>query len=245
MSGHSKWSTIKRKKGAADAKRGKIFTRCIHELTVAVREGGGIGDPTLNPRLRFALDKAKAANMPNDTIDRAIKRATGELKDDTVSQELTYEGYGPGGTAVLLEVVTDNKNRTVGEVRHAFSRCGGTLGENGCVAWMFKKKGILAIQKHLMSEEQVMECALEAGAEDVTDEGEIWEVVCEPSAFFGVRTALEGRVALETAEVAMIPASRIAVQGKEAEQMERLLDLLEDLDDVLNVYSNCDFVEQA
>lgn len=242
MSGHSKWSTIKRKKGAADQKRGKMFTRCIHEISTAVREGGG-ADPNGNPRLRTAIDKAKAINMPNDTIDRAIKRATGELKDSQ-ALELTYEGYGPGGTAVLVEVSTDNKNRTVGEVRHAFTKCGGTLGENGCVSWMFEKKGLIAIQKQLIAEEQLMEIALDAGADDVTDEEDVWEVTSSPGNFNAVRTALEAKVNLEMAEVQSLPKSRIALSGKEADQMMRLLEMLEDIEDVLNVASNGDFPEE-
>ena len=243
MSGHSKWSTIKRKKGAADQKRGKIFTRCIHEIVIAAKEGGG-GDPNSNARLRTAIDKAKAANMPNDTIDRAIKRATGELKDSQ-SVDLIYEGYGPGGTAILVEVTTDNKNRTVSEVRHAFTKCAGTLGEANCVAWMFDKKGLIAIKKEAIGEEALMELALEAGADDVTDEGDMWEVTTDPAAFYAVRTALEAKpLALELAEVQMIPKSRIALSGKEAEQMMRMLEMLDDIDDVLNVYSNADFADE-
>lgn len=243
MSGHSKWSTIKRKKGAADQKRGKIFTRIIHEITVAVREGGG-GDPSGNPRLRFAIDKAKSSNMPNDTIDRAIRRATGEDKGDA-QQELTYEGYGPGGVAVLVEVITDNKNRTVGEIRFAFSRSGGALGENGCVGWMFDKKGIICIQKSLMSEDAMMELALESGAEDVGAEADLWEITCDPKNFNEVRNKLEAKVKLESGELQMVPKSRVEVAGKEAEQMITLLEALEDLDDVLNVWANCDITEEA
>ncbi len=241
MSGHSKWSTIKRKKGAADAKRGKIFTRIIHELTVAVKEGGG-GDPDMNPRLRTAIDKAKGVNMPGDNIDRAIKRATGEIKGEE-KLELTYEGYGPGGSAVLVEVLTENKNRTVGEVRHAFTRCGGALGETNCVSWMFTKKGLFAVKKEAISEEEILEIALEAGANDVTAEDDLWEVVCDAEAYGKVKTALESRVKLELAEIQQLPNSRIELAGKEAEQMMRLLELLEELDDVMNVSSNCDFVE--
>jgi len=241
MSGHSKWSTIKRKKGATDAKRGKIFTRCIHEITTAVREGGG-GDVGANPRLARAVEKAKSVNMPNDNIDRAIKRATGELDGDT-QMELTYEGYGPGGAAVFVETLTDNKNRTVGEVRHAFAKCGGALAENGCVAWMFTKKGIIAIAKTEIGEEELMEIALEAGAEDVVDGEDAWEVSCEPNAFEDVRTELEKRIKLDLAEVQMVPSSLQQLQGKEADQMMRLLETLDDLDDVLNVSSNCDFVD--
>ena len=241
MSGHSKWSTIKRKKGAADAKRGKIFTRCIHEIPVAVREGGG-GDPDANARLRFALDKARSANMPNETIERAIKRATGEIKGEE-QVELSYEGYGPGGVAVFVEVLTGNKNRTVGEVRHAFTRAGGTLGENGCVGWMFEKKGLLVIRRDQINEDDLMELALEAGADDVVGEDDVWEVTCRASEFLRVKEALEAKMPLELAEIQMLPQTRVEVSGKEADQMMRLMETLEDLDDVLNVWTNCDFVE--
>jgi YebC/PmpR family DNA-binding regulatory protein len=243
MSGHSKWSTIKRKKGAADAKRGKIFTRVIHELTTAVREGGG-GDPDGNPRLRFAIDKAKSVNMPNDTIDRAIKRATGEIKGEE-SFELTYEGYGPGGTAVLVEVVTNNKNRTVGEVRNIFSKCGGALGESGCVAWMFKKKGVIALEKSAGSEDQIMEAGLEAGADDVQESDGMWEITCDPNSFVAVKEAIEKKFKVDTAEVQMVPSSSVDVAGKEAEQMVRLMELLDDQDDVMNVFVNCNFPDAA
>ena len=239
MSGHSKWSTIKRKKGAADQKRGKIFTRCIHEITVAAREGGG-GDPGANARLRLAIDRAKAANMPNDTIDRAIKRATGELKGEE-QMSLTYEGYGPGGAAVMVDVLTNNKNRTVGEIRNAFTKCGGALGENGCVGWMFSKKGLFSVTKSAATEEQLMEIALEAGADDVADGGEVWEITCDAKRFHEVKGALEPKLSFEAAEVQNVPQNSIALTGKEAEQMLRLLELLDDLDDVLEVSSNCEF----
>lgn len=242
MSGHSKWSTIKRKKGAQDQKRGKIFTRCIHEITVAVREGPG-GDPNSNPRLRLAVDKAKSVNMPNENIDRAIKRATGELKGDE-QQELIYEGYGPGGTAVMVEVVTDNKNRTVGEVRHAFTKCGGSLGETGCVGYLFNKKGLILISKNTVSEDELFEVALDLGAEDVSGEDEeMWEVTCEPAAFMRLREELEKRWTLELSETQMLPTTRIDLTADDAPRMERLLDMLDDLDDVINVFSNCNFPE--
>ena len=239
MSGHSKWSTIKRKKGAADAKKGKIFTRCIHEINIAVKEGGS-GDPNSNPRLRIAVDKAKAVNMPNDNIDRAIKRATGEGKADE-RVELSYEGRGPAGIAVIVDVLTDNKNRTVSEIRHAFTRSGGALSDGGSIAWMFDKKGVIVIKHELITEEQLMEVALDNGADDVTDEGEVWEVVCEPTAFYSLRTALEKAVQLENAEIMMVPKSRVAVSGEDVEKVERLLEALEDLEDVLNVSTNCEF----
>ena len=241
MAGHSKWSKIKRQKGVADKKRGKIFTRCIHEITVAVREGKS-GDISANPRLRLAVDKAKSLNMPSNNIERAIKRATGEDKTEE-QYELIYEGYGPGGTAVMVEVLTDNKNRTVSEVRHAFSKAGGQLGENGCVAWMFDKKGLAIINKSEIAEEELMELALEAGAEDVSSEDDTWEVTSEPNDFNNLHQALEAKVKLEEAEIQYLPKNIITLEGKDAEKMIKLLELLEDLDDVLNVSANCDFAE--
>lgn len=242
MSGHSKWSTIKRKKGVTDAKRGKVFTRIIHEITTAVREGGG-GDPDANPRLRLAIEKAKSANMPNANVDRAIRRATGEEKGEE-SFELTYEGYGPGGAAVLVEVVTNNKNRTVSEVRHAFSRCHGNLGENGCVSYLFSKKGLVAVKKEAIDEETLMDLALEAGADDVSDEEESWEVTCDPNLFIAVKEAIEATVPVEEAEIQMLPSTYVTVSGKDAEGMIRLNEMLDDLDDVVNVYANCDFEDE-
>ena len=241
MSGHSKWASIKRKKGAADQKRGKIFTRCIHEITVAVREGGG-GDPSGNARLRFAVDRAKAVNMPNENIDRAIKRATGEIKGEE-QVELTYEGYGAGGTAVLVEVLTSNKNRTVSEIRHAFTKCGGSLGENGCVGWMFDKKGVISISCEQISEDALYELVLEAGAEDIKAEDEMWEVTCDPKELHQVKASLEKHVKVESAEVQNLPKTTTSLQGKEAEQVMRLLEMLDELDDVLSVSANCDFVD--
>lgn len=241
MSGHSKWSTIKRKKGAADQKRGKIFTRCIHEIATAVREGGG-ADPGANPRLRFAIDKAKSVNMPNDNIDRAIKRASGEIKGEE-QLELTYEGYGPGGTAIMVQVLTDNKNRTVGDIRHAFSRCGGSLGENGCVAWMFDKKGLITIKRELIEEDAIMELALEVGAEDISEADDFWEVKTEPKDFLKVKEALEKKLQIDNADVQFVPKSLIQLSDKHAEQGMRLLEMLDDMEDVLNVSSNADFVE--
>ncbi|MBL7661633.1 YebC/PmpR family DNA-binding transcriptional regulator [bacterium] len=239
MSGHSKWSTIKRKKGAADAKRGKIFTKVIHEISVAVREGKS-GDAASNPRLRLALDKAKACNLPGDTVDRAIKRALGGEGAEQ-KEEVTYEGYGPGGVAVLVETITENRNRTVGEVRHAFTKCGGALGEAGCVGWMFKKKGLIAVKKEAIEEEALLELVLGAGAEDVSDAGELWEVICEQQDFINVKTAIDaGKLSPELAEVTMIPATRVALEGKNAEQMERLIEMLDELDDVMNVSTNAE-----
>lgn len=244
MAGHNKWSKIKRKKGALDQKKGKILTRHTHEIMVAVREGGG-GDPDMNAKLRFAVDRAKASNMPNANIERAISRAMGEEKGAAEMQEITYEGYGPGGSAVLVQVLTDNKNRSVSGVRHAFSRCGGAMGEGGCVSWKFSKKGVFEISKDQISEEDLMEQALEIGADDVADSGDVWEVTCEPSSFHRVQEALQANLKIDLAEVQMVPQGRMELGGKEAEQMMRLLEMLDDLDDVLNVFADCDFTDEA
>ncbi len=242
MSGHSKWSTIKRKKGALDAKRGKLFTKLIKELTIAAREGGG--DPAANPRLRLAVDNAKAANMPADNIDRAIKKATGELEGVTIS-ELTYEGYGPGGVALLVEVATDNKNRTVAEVRHLFSKHGGNMGESGSVAWMFEKKGVVSLPKQGKSEDDILEIALNAGAEDMRTEDEYFEIQTEVESFEPVRRALiEKNLTLDNASLQWIAKNIINVAGDNAEKMMKLIESLEDCDDVQNVYSNADFDEE-
>jgi len=242
MSGHSKWSTIKRKKGALDAKRGKLFTKLIKELTIAAREGGG--DPAANPRLRLAVDNAKAANMPADNIDRAIKKATGELEGVTIS-ELTYEGYGPGGVALLVEVATDNKNRTVAEVRHLFSKHGGNMGESGSVAWMFEKKGVVSLPKQGKTEDDILEIALNAGAEDMRTEDEYFEIQTEVESFEPVRRALiEKNLNLDNASLQWIAKNIINVAGENAETMMKLIESLEDCDDVQNVYSNADFDEE-
>ncbi|BDV43901.1 putative transcriptional regulatory protein [Geotalea uraniireducens] len=237
MSGHNKWSTIKHKKGAADAKRGKVFTKLIKEITVAAKIGGG--DPNGNPRLRTAVDKAKAENMPKDNIDRAIKKGTGEL-DGVSYEEITYEGYGPGGVAVLVECMTDNRNRTVSEVRSVFTKCNGNMGETGCVSWMFDKKGLIVFAKSV-DFEKLFETALEAGAEDVTDEEEQYEVLTDPSSFIEVREALAAAgFANESAEITMLPQTMVKLEGKNAENMLKLMDRLEDNDDVQNVYANFD-----
>ncbi|WP_298436650.1 YebC/PmpR family DNA-binding transcriptional regulator [Geobacter sp.] len=237
MSGHNKWSTIKHKKGAADAKRGKIFTKLIKEITVAAKLGGG--DPNGNPRLRTAVDKAKAENMPKDNIERAIKKGTGELEGVNY-EEIVYEGYGPGGVAVLVECMTDNRNRTVGEVRSTFTKCNGNMGETGCVSWMFDKKGLIVFAKSV-DFEKLFETALEAGAEDVTDEEEQYEVLTDPSSFIEVRTALEkAGFKYESAEITMIPQTMVKLDGKNAENMLKLMDRMEDNDDVQNVYANFD-----
>lgn len=237
MSGHNKWSTIKHKKGAADAKRGKIFTKIIKEISVAAKLGGG--DPDGNPRLRTIIDKAKAENMPKDNIERAIKKGTGEMEGVTY-EEINYEGYGPGGVAVLVECMTDNRNRTVSDVRSIFTKCNGNMGETGCVSWMFDKKGLLVFPKSV-DFDKLFEAAIEAGADDVADEDEQFEVTTDPSAFIEVREALEkAGFKSESAEITMIPQTMVALDGKNAENMLKLMDRLEDNDDVQNVYANFD-----
>jgi YebC/PmpR family DNA-binding regulatory protein len=244
MSGHSKWSTIKRKKGAIDAKRGKIFTRLIKEITIAARLGGG--NPEGNPRLRTAVLAAKAENMPKDNIDRAIKKGTGEL-EGSVYEELTYEGYGPGGAAIMAEVLTDNKNRAAAEIRHVFSKNAGNLGESGCVGWMFSKKGTIVYEKGSVDEEKLMELALECGADDVTEDETNIVVTTDPKSFYAVKEEIEKHKDLPpyvVAEISMIPQNTVKLSGKEAEQMLRLMEALEDSDDVQNVYSNFDIPDE-
>jgi YebC/PmpR family DNA-binding regulatory protein len=243
MSGHSKWSTIKHKKGAADAKRGKVFTKLIKEITVAARMGGS-GDPDTNPRLRTAIAAAKAENMPKDNIERAIKKGAGELEGVNYDESI-YEGYGPGGAAVLVESLTDNKNRAVADIRHIFAKCGGNMGENGCVAWMFDKKGYLCVDKQAVDEDRLMEIALEAGAEDIREDGNQWEVITEPEDFEKVKAALdEVSIEYNDAEVTMLPRNTTNVNGKGAEQMVRLMELLDDCDDVQKVYTNADIPDE-
>jgi len=242
MSGHSKWSSIKHKKGAADAKRGKIFTKLIKEITVAARMGGS-GDPDANPRLRTAIAAAKGENMPKDNIERAIKKGTGELEGVNY-EESTYEGYGPGGAAVLVESLTDNKNRTVADVRHIFSKCGGNLGENGCVGWMFDKKGYIVVERAATDEDTLMEVALDAGAEDVREDDSNFEVITAPEDFESVKAAIDAKkIKCLDAEVTMLPQNTADLTGKEAEQMIRLMDMLEDCDDVQKAYTNADIPE--
>ena len=242
MSGHSKWHTIKHKKGAADAKRGKIFTRIIKELTVAARNGGG--DPDMNPRLRTVIAEAKQHNMPADNIKRAIKRGTGE-EEGVTYEEVTYEGYGPGGVAVLIETLTDNKNRTVGELRHTFTKWGGKLGEPNSVARMFHKKGVIVVEKTKAQEEALMNAVLEAGADDMTDDGSAWEVVSTPDAHPAVVDAVKALgVEPASAEIAMVPTDYIKLEGKQAQQMLKLMDALDDNEDTKNVWSNFDVEEQ-
>lgn len=237
MSGHNKWSTIKHKKGAADAKRGKVFTKIIKEISVAAKLGGG--DPAANPRLRTAIDKAKAENMPKDNIERAIKKGAGGMEGVNY-EEIVYEGYGPGGTAVLVEVMTDNRNRSVSEVRSCFTKNNGNMGEAGCVAWMFSQKGLITLDKGI-DFEQLFEAAIEAGAEDVAEEDEQFEVMTDPTSFIEVREALEAKgFKFTNAEITMIPQTMVALEGKHAESMLKLMDKLEDCDDVQNVYANFD-----
>jgi YebC/PmpR family DNA-binding regulatory protein len=242
MSGHSKWSTIKRKKGAADAKRGKVFTKIIKEIIIAARSGGG--DMNANPRLRTAVLAAKAENMPRDNIDRAIKKGTGELEGVNY-EEFTYEGYGPGGVAMLLEVLTDNKNRTVADVRHIFSKQNGNLGEAGCVSWMFEKKGLISFDKTGVDEDRLIEVALDAGALDVKDTGKEFDVTTPPGTFEEVKKKLETTGFKSTyGEVTMVPQTTVRLSGKEAEQMLRLMEGLEDSDDVQKVYANFDIADE-
>ena len=237
MSGHSKWATIKHKKGALDAKRGKIFTRLIKEITMAAKSGG---DPDKNPRLRGAIVAAKAENMPADNIKRAVQRGTGELPGATY-EEFQLEGYGPGGVAVLVEISTDNRNRTVSEIRHAFGKHSGNLGEAGSVSWMFHKKGDIVVPKSAAKEDDLMNIILEAGGEDLRDDGENWEVLTDPSSFETVVEAVKkAGIQPASAEVAMLPQNYIKLEGQHATQMIRLMEALEDCDDVQHVHSNFD-----
>jgi len=242
MSGHSKWHTIKHKKGALDAKRGKIFTRIIKELTVAARNGGG--DPGSNPRLRTIIAEAKEVNMPADNIKRAIRRGTGE-EEGVTYEEVTYEGYGPGGVAVLIETLTDNKNRTVGEIRHTFTKWGGKLGEPNSVMRMFVKKGQIVVEKSKVAEDALMSAVLDAGADDMHDDGEAWEVVSSPDVYPAVLDAVKGLgVQPASSQIAMIPMEYIKLEGKSAQQMLKLAEALEDHDDTKNVWSNFDVDEK-
>lgn len=241
MSGHSKWHSIKHKKGAADAKRGKIFTRLARELTVAAREGGG--DPDMNARLRNAVSDAKAANMPNDNIDRAIKRGTGEIEGISYD-EIRYEAYGPGGVAILIDTMTDNRNRTVADLRHLLSKNNGNLGESGSVAWMFDRKGYLVVGKDQKSEEELFEIAIEAGAEDLKDDDENFEIFTDPDQYDVVKKAVEDAgVETQVAEISMIPQNYVKLEGSDAQQMMNLYDALDDHDDVQTVSANFDIDE--
>ncbi len=241
MSGHSKWHSIKHKKGALDAKRGRMFTKLIKEITIAARIGGG--DAEGNPRLRKAIQDAKAVNMPADNIKRAVQKGTGELEGGQI-EEIMYEGYGPGGVAMLVEVVTDNRNRTVSEIRHVFSKNGGNMGESGSVAWMFNKKGYIGIDKSKADEETLMTLAIDAGADDFQSDESTYEIYTSPEAFEGVLNAIKGK-GIETlsAEVSMIPQTQVKVEGKTAQQVLKLMEALDDHDDVQHVYANFDIEE--
>jgi YebC/PmpR family DNA-binding regulatory protein len=242
MSGHSKWHTIKHKKGAADAKRGKVFTRIIKELTIAARNGGG--DPDMNPRLRTIIAEAKSHNMPADNIKRAIRRGTGE-EEGVHYDEVTYEGYGPGGVALIIETLTDNRNRTVGELRHTLGKYGGNLGEANSVAWMFDKKSLVTVAKEKASEDALMNAVLEAGADDMKDEDGLWEIVSPVEAHQAVVDAVKALgIEPDSAQVSMLPQNYIKLEGKQAQQMIKLMDLLDDHDDTKNVWSNFDIEEQ-
>ncbi|MCE2484677.1 MAG: YebC/PmpR family DNA-binding transcriptional regulator [Desulfurellaceae bacterium] len=241
MSGHSKWSTIKHKKAVKDARRGKLFNKLIKDLTISARTGGS--DVSANPRLRTALAAAKAASMPNDTIERAIKKGAGEL-EGVHYEEVVYEGHGPGGVAIMLQVLTDNKNRTVAEIRHFLTKHGGSLGTSNSVAWMFDKKGIISVEAEQVDEDQLMEIVLEAGAEDVSGGEGAFEVVTSPEDFDAVHTALEqADLAMRSAEVTLIPQNTVSLSGKEAEQAYKLLDVLQEHDDIQSVAANCEFSE--
>ncbi len=238
MSGHSKWSTIKRKKGKADQERGRVFTKLIKEITVAARFGGG--DPDANPRLRTAILTAKSNSMPADNIKRAIQKGTGELEGVSYD-EINYEGYGPGGVAVMVQVLTDNKNRVVAEVRHLFSKYGGNMGETGSVGWIFSKSGVIEVEKSKIGEDELLELALESGASDMTHEGDMFEITTPPDAFEAVRSAIEKKgIPMASAEVTLVPSTTVKLEGKHAESMIKLMDALEENDDVQKVYANFD-----
>jgi YebC/PmpR family DNA-binding regulatory protein len=243
MSGHSKWSSIKHKKAATDAKRGKVFTRFIRELTIAARAGGG--DPESNSRLRHAIDGARAANMPSDNIKKAVQRGTGELEGVNY-EEFSYEGYGPGGVAILADAMTDNKNRTVSEVRHVFEKYNGNLGQQGCVSWMFTRKGVVIIPQSAIGEDELMEIVLDNGAEDMTKAGENYEVTTSTEDFDKVHEALKAKkLPIESAEISKVPSTYIKLEGRQAEQMLKLYDKLEELDDIQNVWANFDIADEV
>jgi YebC/PmpR family DNA-binding regulatory protein len=243
MSGHSKWSSIKHKKAATDAKRGKIFTRFIRELTIAARAGGG--DPESNSRLRHAIDGARAANMPSDNIKKAIQRGTGELEGINY-EEFSYEGYGPGGVAILADVMTDNKNRTVSEVRHVFEKYNGNLGQQGCVSWMFTRKGVIIVPQSAIGEDELMEMVIENGGEDMVKDGTSYEITTATEDFDKVHEALKAKkLPIESAEISKVPSTYIKLEGRPAEQMLKLYDKLEELDDIQNVWANFDIADEV
>ncbi|HXU10457.1 MAG TPA: YebC/PmpR family DNA-binding transcriptional regulator [Candidatus Binatia bacterium] len=241
MSGHSKWHTIKHKKAATDAKRGRVFTKVIKEITVAARTGGG--DPEGNPRLRTVLEAARAANMPKDNIEKAIKKGTGELPGVSY-EEVSYEGYGPGGVAVYVQALTDNRNRTLPEIRHLFTKYGGNLGESNCVGWMFEKKGYIVLAKDKASEETLLEVVLEAGGDDVRDDGDNWEILTPPERVQAVKEVLTGRgIPVTSSEVSMVPKNTVRLEGKKAQQLLSMMEALEEHDDIQNVWANFDIDE--
>jgi YebC/PmpR family DNA-binding regulatory protein len=240
MSGHSKWATIKRKKAATDAARGKVFTRIAKEITIAARDGGG--DPAMNPRLRLAVQNAKSANMPGENINRAIKKGTGEL-EGVKYEEITYEAYAPNGIAMIIECVTDNRNRTVADLRHQISKNGGNMGESGSVAWMFERKGVFTVKKGTHTEDQLMEIILDAGADDLKDEEDAFEIITAVEAFDTVRKALEEKnIPIESASLQYIAKDLITVEGKSAQEVLKCVEAVEDYDDVQNLYTNADFI---
>jgi YebC/PmpR family DNA-binding regulatory protein len=241
MSGHSKWHTIKHKKAATDAKRGRVFTKVIKEITVAARTGGG--DPEGNPRLRTVLEAARAANMPKDNIEKAIKKGTGELPGVSY-EEVSYEGYGPGGVAVYVQALTDNRNRTLPEIRHLFTKYGGNLGESNCVGWMFEKKGYIVLSKDKASEETLLEVVLEAGGDDVRDDGDNWEILTPPERVHAVKEVLAGRsIPVASAEISMVPKNTVRLEGKKAQQLLSMMEALEEHEDIQNVWANFDIDE--
>lgn len=242
MSGHSKWHSIKHKKAAADAKRGKLFTKIIRELSVAAREGGG--DPETNPRLRKAIADAKAVNMPADNIKRAIMKGTGQLEGASY-EEVKYEGYGPGGVAIFIEALSDNKNRTVSELRHIFTKNGGRIGESGCVSWMFKRRGYIVVEKGKATEDKLLEIVLSSGAEDLRDDGSNYEIITPPDKYESVVDALkQSEVEIATSSLGYIPQNYVKLEGKQAQQLLRLMEELEDHDDVQHVWANFDIPEE-
>jgi YebC/PmpR family DNA-binding regulatory protein len=243
MSGHSHWAGIRYKKAANDAKRGKVWSKIARLIIVAARAGGG--DPAANLSLRYAIDKAKAVNMPKDTIEKAIKRGTGELGGQNF-EEVLYEGYGPGGVAIMIEALTDNRNRTAPEVKRIFERRGGSMGTSGCVSWMFNKKGLITVNRRDAGEEELMEMALAAGAEDMTTDAEVFEITCEPAAYEGLKNALQEReIPIQVAEISMIPQNDVAISDAEtAKKIIGLMEDLEDHDDIQNVYSNFDIPDE-
>lgn len=242
MSGHSKWTQIKHRKAAVDSKRGKLWSKLTKEITVSARLGGG--DPEMNPRLRSAVSTAKSSNVPNDTIEKAILRGTGEL-EGVDYEESVYEGYGPGGVALMIEVLTDNRNRAVAELRHVLTKRGGSMGENGCVSWLFEKRGLIVVEGQSVDEDELFMIAADAGAEDVTSSDDSIEILTSFEDFYPVRTAIEeAGVEIQIAEVSMVPQSRVKLEGKRAEQMIRLMEALEELDDVQKVHANFDIPDE-